>query len=144
MEIPGLGPVTYDAESGWYESPALSVPVFGGAKCSFVVDGYAGDPVPSDFHDAIAAFLALDASVLAAATLPIFDYYLDVRSEFGDEEGFPPITVPDEVWQHIRYGQVTVGRGSGRDGDSVFVSVEAECAWEPEHGLQICSAPGRP
>jgi hypothetical protein len=137
VEIPGLGAAAYDAKSGWYESPALSVPVLGGAKCSFVVDGYAGDPAPSDFHDAIAAFLALDAAVLATAALPIFDYYLDVRSEFGDQDGFPLITVPDEVWQHIRYGQVTVGRGSGRDGDSVFVSVEAECAWEPEHGLQI-------
>lgn len=137
MEIPGLGAAAYDAKSGWYESPALAVPVLGGAKCSFVVDGYAGDPAPSDFHDAIAAFLALDAAVLATAALPIFEYYLDVRSEFRDQDGFPLITVPDEVWQHIRYGQVTVGRGSGRDGDSVFVSVEAECAWEPEHGLQI-------
>lgn len=143
MEIPGLGPVAHDPEFGWYEGRALPLPVFGGANCSFVVDGYASDPAPSDFHDAIAAFLALDGAALAAAAVPIFDYYLDVRSDVGNEDGFPVIGAPEEVWQHIRYGQVTVGRGSGRDGEAVFVSVEAECAWEPEHGLQMVFRSGQ-
>jgi uncharacterized protein YuzE len=43
----------------------------------------------------------------------------------GDEEGFPSIGSPADVWRHIVFGEVTVGR----DGAAVFVSVESECSW---------------
>jgi hypothetical protein len=62
-----------------------------------------------------------------------------VRSDVGDEEGFPSICDPADVWQHIVFGEVTVGR----DGAAVFVSVESECSWDPEHGLQIVFRAGR-
>ncbi|MBR7839579.1 hypothetical protein KDL01_40375 [Actinospica durhamensis] len=57
----------------------------------------------------------------------------------GGEDGFPSIDTPEDVWQHIVFGEVAVGR----DGAAVFVSVESECSWEPEHGLQIVFRAGR-
>lgn len=139
MEIPGLGPVTHDPDLGWYQSSPIRVPVLGGVSRTFAVEGYDDDPSPSEFHDAIAAFLHLDEIVLHASAPSVFDYYLDVQSDVGDEEGFPSIGSPAEVWQHIAFGEVTVGR----DGAAVFVSVESECSWEPEHGLQIVFRAGR-
>jgi hypothetical protein len=53
------------------------------------------------------------------------------------------IAGPEEVFDHVRFGEITVER-DGPEGDGpVFVSVECECAWEPEHGLQIVFREGR-
>jgi hypothetical protein len=77
--------------------------------------------------------------VLKASAPSVFDYYLDVQSDVGDEVRFPSISSPEDVWQHIEFGEITVGR----DGGAVFVSVESECSWEPEHGLQVVFRAGR-
>jgi hypothetical protein len=91
VEIPGLGPVTLDPELGWYQSSAIRVPVLGGASRVFIVDGYDDDPSQAELHDAISVFLDLGESVLHAAAPSIFDYYLDVQSDVGDEDGFPAV-----------------------------------------------------
>jgi hypothetical protein len=58
-------------------------------------------------------------------------------ANFETRPSLVAIAGPKEVWQHIRPGgQLTVERD--RFGDrQVCVSVERECAWEPEHGLQV-------
>src|SRR5882757_8635012 len=101
MEIPGIGTITDDCHGVYYSDP-VRFPVLGGAACEVAVPGY-GDGVPTeDVHAAVSAFLALDESVLKASAPAIFDYYLDIRSEVGDEPGFPVIAAADDVWQHIR------------------------------------------
>lgn len=142
MEIPGLGPVFHTVD-GWYSSDSLPVPVLGDAACRFVVHGYEEDPATDDFDAAITNFLALDEPVLRAAGPAIHEYFRDVESDVGDEEGFPSITAPDDVWKHIRFiGEVAVQRDSWRE-QRVYVTVECECDWEPEHGLQIVFQDGR-
>ncbi len=140
MQIPGLGLVVADADLGWYRSDPIPVPVLNGARCRFVVDGYDGDSSPEDFHAAIRAFLALDGSALTAAAPSIFDYYRDVTDEIvaaGDDDWDVTIVGPDQVLDHVRFGtEPTVVRDA--DGDRrIYVSLECECDWEPEHGLQI-------
>ncbi|MFD4672821.1 DUF6985 domain-containing protein [Lentzea sp. NPDC058450] len=135
MEIPGLGVVTED-EHGSLVSAPVEVPVLGGAF-RWHVDGYQDDPAPHEFHAAVKAFLALDGRALEAAAAGVFDYYRHMGEIFGDElDDFPRIAGPDQVWDHVTFGhEVTVTRGD--EGDPVFVSVEAECEWEVEHGLQV-------
>ncbi|SEO21628.1 DUF6985 domain-containing protein [Actinacidiphila rubida] len=137
MEIVGLGPVTLDADFGDYVSRSLPVPVFGHAPCRFVVVGYDDDEAKVDFEAAISAFLGLGESALRSASVPVFQYYLDVKAEVGGDEGLVSIAGPDDVWSHVRPGgEVTVQRDAHGD-RQVYVSAECECAWEPEHGLQI-------
>lgn len=139
VEIPGLGPVTVDGE--WYRSEAVTIPALGNATCHLILDGYDDDPARQDFHDVIAAFLALDESIVKAAAPSIFQYYQDVASECPGD--VPVISHPDEVWQHIHPGnEIFVQRDSFVD-HHVYVSVECECSWEPEHGLQIVLRDGR-
>ncbi|MFG2563206.1 DUF6985 domain-containing protein [Streptomyces sp. NPDC048496] len=142
MEIPGLGPVTVDADFGGYRSLPLPVPVLGDAICQVMVIAYDDDEAKSDFHSAIGAFLALDESALKSASLPVFQYYQDVQNELGDED-LVSIANPEDVWRHVRPGaEVTVERDAHGD-RLVYVSIECECAWEPEHGLQIVLRGGR-
>lgn len=137
VEIPGLGAVTED-EYGSLVSAPIPVPVFGNAALPFAVDGYADDPAPEDFHAAIRTFLALDRTVLEDASPAVFEYYRDMADEFGDDlDDFPAIASPGEVWNHVQFDRHEVSVQRDDDGEPVYVSVECECAWEPEHGLQI-------
>jgi hypothetical protein len=143
MEIPGLGPMTVDADLGNYVSALLPVPALGGALCRFVVVGYDDDDAKGDFQEAIGAFLGLDESALKFASVPIFEYYLDVKTELGDDD-LVSIAGADDVWHHVwPGGEVTVEREDVHGDRQVYVSVECECAWEPEHGLQIVLRGGR-
>ncbi len=140
MQIPGLGPVDWEADLGWYEGGPVAVPLLGGAPCRVIVRGYRDDPAAADFHAAIDAFLALDRSALTAATPEIFAYYRDVMNdlvEAGDHDSYVRIAGPSEVLDHVRLGrEPTVIRDVDGDGQ-VYVSLECECDWEPEHGLQL-------
>ncbi|MEU3643649.1 hypothetical protein AB0E59_09760 [Lentzea sp. NPDC034063] len=136
MEIPGLGTVVENEYESLVSAP-IPVPVIGVAL-PFHLDGYTDDPAPDDFHAAIRAFLALDGTALEAAAPGVFDYYRHMGEVFGDElDDFPRIAGPAEVWNHVSFAghEVTVQRDHG--GGPVYISLEAECEWEVEHGLQV-------
>jgi hypothetical protein len=92
---------------------------------------------------AIKNFIALEPSALSEAEEHIFRYYLDCKSDSDPgEPGHVEIASAQDVWKHIQFGfEATVGR---RTKDSaVYVSLECNCDWEPEHGLQLVFRDGR-
>jgi hypothetical protein len=138
MNIPGLGPVVEDQRFGWYYSAALPLALLNGQPCQVVLDGYAKDRFPEQFHAAIANLLACSFSVLRAAEPYVFQYYEDVNVNWNpSDKEFVRIGSPSEVWQHVRFGTKAMVRRRGRGDRGVYVSLECGCDWEPEHGLQI-------
>lgn len=136
MEIPGLGAVVDDDTFEGYRSKAVTVGVLGGLPCEFVVQGYEEVEDQEDFQAAIRAFLALEPSALTAAAPAIYAYYLKVRRELGDELDVE-IAGPDDVLKYVSLGtEAEVLRNDDGDG-RIYVSLECECDWEPEHGLQL-------
>jgi hypothetical protein len=119
-----------------YRSKAVPVAVLGGAACEFVVQGYDEPEDQEDFHAAIRAFLALGPKVLTDARPAIYAYYLSVRSELGDQLQVE-IDGPDDVLEYVDLGnEPEVLRNDDGDG-RIYVSLECECDWEPENGLQL-------
>jgi hypothetical protein len=131
IHIPGLGKLWRDG-SGSYVSAPISVKVLSGERCEISVDGYDEDENQEEFHVAIANFLAIEPPVLDAAEPYIFQYYQDCSSYV------PELTIrsPEDVWRHISFGDPTVSRDLFGD-RGIYVSIECECDWEEEHGLQI-------
>ena len=58
-----------------------------------------------------------------------------LSSELDDE--FVIIATPSDLWKHIRLGASPVVSRRPYGDKSVYVSLECECVWEEEHGLQI-------
>jgi len=141
MEIPGLGPVVEDADLGWHRSGTpVPVSLLSGGPCHIVVEGYDHDPAREDFHAAIRAFLVLDRSALVAAAPSIFAYYRDVMDDVvaaGDDDWHVEIDGPEDVLDHIQLGNEPMVARDGHGDRHVYVSLECECDWEPEHGLQL-------
>jgi hypothetical protein len=146
MQIPGLGPVVEDTELGWHRSRPIPVPVLGGTPCVIAVEDYDADPAKDDFHAAIRAFLALDPSALTAAAPWIYAYYRDVMDDVvaaGDDGYHVAIDGPHDVLEHVRLGTEPLVTRDAYGDRRVHVSVECECDWEPEHGLQVVFREGR-
>lgn len=143
LEIPGFGPVIYDENLGWYGSRELPVAVLGGLPCRIIIEGYEDEEFRDDFKGAIRNFLEADPSVLKEATPHVYQYYQDITALAADDEERIDIASADDVWNHVEFGrELIVSRRQGSD-RSVYISVECECAWEPEHGLQIVFENGR-
>jgi hypothetical protein len=139
VDVPGLGPVVWDDEYAWYVSEPVTIAALDGVTARVFLEGYDDDPAPDAVHAAVRTFLTMDASALHAAAPMVFGYYRETAELVGfddPDEPMPVIAGPEAVWDHVRIGdEVTVAR-SARDG-GVYVSIECECAWEVEHGLQI-------
>lgn len=102
------------------------------------MEAYEQDEAQNQIHEAIAAFLTIDENALKRVESDIMSYYDDVLRSVGAEEpDFPRISSPDDVWTHIRFGNEPIVCRRPYGDQRVYVSVECECDWEPEHGLQI-------
>jgi hypothetical protein len=137
VEIPGLGPVEWDEEERVYRSECVAVQVLRGELCQIILEGYEEDEAKEDFHIAIKNFLAGDFSVLQAAEPYIFQYYKVYESNRREWDDFPTIESPPDIWHHIRLGDEPVVTRRPYGDKGVYVSLEGNCDWEPEHGIQI-------
>ena len=138
MNIPGLGEVEKDERFGDYYSQRLSLALLNRKQCRVVIDGYDDDENKKDFHLVIANLLTAPFSVLKDAEPYIFQYYQDMNSyrSPADEE-FLVIESPNQVWKHIQLADNAVLTRRAYGDQSVYVSLECNCDWEREHGLQI-------
>jgi len=110
--------------------------MLGGQALGAYADDYGDDDHPEDYDRAIANLLACTPAVLHAAQDPIYRYYQDMREAWGPDEDIPDIASAADVWKHVQFGgEIELGRRA-KDG-LVYASLECNCDWEPEHGLQI-------
>ena len=138
MEIPGLGSVTKDLRFGFYESDPMPIPALGEKECRVAVEDYDDDPNKDEFHVAIANFLSIDSSVLRVAEEQIFRYYKKCNDDWDpDDEEYIAIKAPHDVWDHIQLGDQPAVRRRAYGDKAIYVLLECNCDWEPEHGLQI-------
>jgi hypothetical protein len=145
MKVPHLGEIEFDEEMDEYVSTPISVGVLGGKVCRIMLEGYGDDESQEDFHAAVGNFLAASHMALHAAEDHVYRYYLDIKRCMEGEldEDFPDIASAAEVWRHVHFGaEPVVSRRYGGD-QSVYVSIECNCDWEVEHGLQIVFKQGR-
>lgn len=138
MNIPGLGETKFDNGYGCYSSEQISIPVLKGVKCRILVEGYEEDTEKEDFHVAIANFLSIPHAVLVASESCIFRYYQAVSSYWASRnEEFVSIKSPSDIWKHIQLGTEAIVSRRPYGDHGIYVSLECNCDWEPEHGLQI-------
>ncbi|GAA2864001.1 hypothetical protein Acy02nite_72130 [Actinoplanes cyaneus] len=136
MEIAGLGVVVLDDKLGCWLSEEIAIPVLDDTPCLVAIRGYDDDPAPEDFHAAIRNFLTLDRSVLLAAAPHIFAYYRDVTEDAGDDWRVE-IDSPADVFDHLRFVELVTIERDQLDDRHVYVSVEGDCDWNDEDGLQL-------
>lgn len=136
LEIPGIGTFEEDPELNWHESEPVALSLLNGAECNVVIEGYKEEDREGIFATA-ANLLSRDFSVLREVEGEIHAYYLDCKPYWQPgEDGYVDIDTPADVWKHVQFGFEVSITNHFRDGH-FYVSIECNCDWEPEHGLQI-------
>lgn len=93
-------------------------------------------------HKALATFLAMNRADRLAATKHVYAYYRDTHTCVGGEDridaemGIPHS--PEDIWAHVRPHSISVEIDPFDGENTAYVVIEAECAWEAEHGLMLC------
>lgn len=102
------------------------------------------DDVPTD-DPVLLEFRKLGAEDRLRDTRHVFAYYRDTHGRTGWEDLDQHMGVPaseDSIWDHVSPGHMFVE--DGYPGDPCrYLVVEAECAWEVEHGLMMVWREGR-
>jgi len=144
MNIPGLGELSFDEDSGCFQSKPIEVPVLGGKSCTILVEADDEDEANGDYHTAIANFLSIDESVLRDAAPHVFAYYQDIVNRLQAHDALsecgaqiPKIASPDAVFNHVNFGDEAIVTRRECGDRAVFISIECECDWEIEHGLEL-------
>jgi hypothetical protein len=137
MRIEQLGELSPDERiPEWLVSKRVDVPYFPGAKLRFVFDSIGGDGASDEFASAVRRFLSLTVRDRDEAAQYVFANYREMCEAIGADEVGVSIDGAADVWNHVRPDEIHVTRRSNGD-RKVYVRITAECAWEPEHGLQI-------
>lgn len=144
MELPGVGVLVLDSGFDWYYSEVVVAGALRGRSGRVVVPGEAFEEGElGRVGEVVGAFLGGDDRALREAGPAVFEYYLDMVRIVREQEWelpLPEIGGPDEVWEYVQFGdEFQVEQQAGQ----VYVSIECECAWEPEHGLQLVFHDGR-
>ncbi len=136
-ELKGVGALTvHQYEDDWLVTEPLSVPLFEGLRCQFVLEEPPADEQEADaIAQAIKNLLACDRAVLMAASNDVFRYYQDsarLLREAGEEP--PVIESAGDVWAHVWISPEAI---VAEDEGQIYISFSCNCDWEEEHGLQL-------
>ena len=135
FDVPELGKVTLDERLGWYAGTPTYVPILG-ADCRFLLVGYAEDEGKADFHAAIANFLRLDTTAFRVADEALLHYYKD-NETWWLRRGEPVLRTAAQAWSRVTLGRQPMVSRREKGDRAIYISVESECAWEEEHGLEL-------
>ena len=79
-------------------------------------------------------FILNDEVTLKEAEKYIFQYYEDL---YDEEDDCVKITKPEDVWNHIEFGDSLMVTRREYGDKLIYISLECSCDWEEEHGLEI-------
>ncbi|MDA1229978.1 MAG: hypothetical protein O2856_04320 [Planctomycetota bacterium] len=138
-----VGVVERDNEFEWIlRSSPIDVPLFDNKRCTFEFKRYCEDPNPTDLSAAVSNFLTSSRQPLIDSEEHIWAYYKESKTNvFGEHCGLT-IEGPADLWAHIQFGD-TISVSRRKEDHVVYLSIECECDWAREHGLQIVFKDGR-
>ncbi len=113
----------------------ITLPMFGKAVVPLDVGA---EMTPAEAR-ALERFLSLGRGQKTGATRHVHACYQDLRAEIGAETldgDMPPPATPDDIWRHVTVTALRLVPDRD-DAERVFVSLSANCGWDPEHGLQM-------
>lgn len=115
---------------------ATRVPLFDGVELQLL-----SPLATAETQAALHTFLALSPPDRAGLSRHVVAYAQDVQEWTGDET--PLDLSPDGIWSHVHPRVLAIETDAHSPRHETYVVVEADCDWEPEHGLMLCFREGR-
>jgi hypothetical protein len=117
---------------GWRSEP-MRASVFSGRPIVIqLLRDEAAEPISAEEFAALERFFAMPAARALEIIPHLWAYYCEVRDNSDPKPAL--ISGPGEIWKHVFPKNVDALLG---DDGFVYLSLEGECDWEPEHGVQL-------
>jgi hypothetical protein len=131
-----IGTLKYDAGADEHRSHPLTVPMLERDDAEIVFTAYVADPSQAEFHTVVRNLLSSSRETLHAASQELQKYCDDIN-EFCEPEDELHVDNPHDLWRHVQLGKVIYVQRRRYGDRKLYATIECECDWEPEHGLQI-------
>lgn len=121
------------------------VPFFGDHRAQLEMEDIE-DISAEDISETLRNFLALDDTDRLAATRHVYAYFKDFWDEFEEDAlspGTKPPANPEDVWRLVTPGDLLLSNDPHHEPNRYYIVMEAECDWEPEHGLMLVWRDGK-
>ncbi|GAA4024569.1 hypothetical protein GCM10022409_05720 [Hymenobacter glaciei] len=126
----------------WEAVAPLAVPFFDGQQVQVAFD--CGAVPEAGFMRAADAALLNLLALGEAERLAVTDAVMANYQQALLDDGEPlPLTQPSDIWQYIQPRHLLVRFEEDEAQHDIYLLIEAECAWEVEHGLQLVFRQGR-
>ena len=109
----------------------VQLPLFSNATVSAYFECKSPDELEPNERSVFAAFMALTPLDLKVATRHVAAY---ARECWAMESNMRAV-LPLNIWKHVTPGPIFLLNCA--TSKTLFISMEAECSWESEHGLQM-------
>lgn len=123
----------------WTYKMKIKVPYFDDVEVDLSDEVSRSDPT-------LIEFLRRNSNDRLKDSLHVFNYYRDFHHAVGGEDWLDQemgiVSDPKQIWMHVTPGPVFIEGGTSPD-TSRYVVMEAECAWEVEHGLMMVWKDGK-
>lgn len=137
-----------DSRFGWYVSDPHSVRFLNGQHCQFVIEDYdnTDETRLAEIRGAVQNALHAGAEILNDAERYVVQYCGEILARFRGEQR-PDVRIENDrdIWSYVQVGRKihVTRRADGDSEDGVYLSLECNCAWEIEHGMQLVLRDGR-
>lgn len=132
----------------WWEGPSISIPFLDQQNLPITFTGLPADETLDFLLDADAAlsnFLSIGMDQRTTMAPHIWQNCKDFLDAIGYEEedqALWDIKDAHEIWPFVDFRNIYVERRHRRDQD-IYISLQGECEWEQEHGLQLVFRQGK-
>lgn len=137
IPVESVGNFIFDPNTDWYYGPKYSIHLPNKKAVQVNLVSNEEDLTRESEICQVLSRLATDCeAIFKASEKDIYEYYLDMKGLYGDEVDYPQILNLCDIWDNVVIGADAMI--SFRAGDNcMYISLECECSWEEEHGLQI-------
>ncbi|MBW6420561.1 hypothetical protein KX729_03835 [Rhizobium sp. XQZ8] len=135
-----LGRIKPDEFGDIWEAKKIAIPYFDGKSVETQLFDISGDDVAA-IDMAMRNFLALKAEDRDAAAPLVLDncreFLEAVGAETDEDRQMAEMTDASGIWRFVDCQALQITRDQTEGEPSIYISLICDCAWEPEHGLQI-------
>lgn len=135
-----LGKVQPDDDGDlWYAEP-LSLAFFDGRALPVMlreIDGTEKKAIDIALQNLLAMTPEDRLAGSAAVLKNCHDYLEAIGAQLPEDLAMAAITDATEIWRHVSNEAIEIVRDGSAGEPSIYVAFTCECAWEPEHGLQL-------
>ena len=144
-----IGPLQQEKNfPDWWKSNSIEIPFLKNEKLAIIFIDFLPEKDQSfieDADNALRNFLGMtidDRNLISQKVYRNCMDFLDTIDFDEPDDDLRKITAVNDIWNFVYPAEIYLSRRNRRDKD-IYLSIDCDCEWEQEHGLQLVFRQGK-